>query len=137
MGIWDLAGLTKEEARMSQKFLGPMEGVDSLTRIFILTVARTGPQQSELFVMMRVLLLNRRRFAGVREDSPTLRMELTATFRYEGARGAQILWLMSPCPTGRGHCMKPSTLVSILTDLHLWVPVVVLILGTALLMSLR
>jgi hypothetical protein len=33
--------------------------------------------------------------------------------------------------------MKPSTLVSILTDLHLGVPVVVLILGIALLMSLR
>jgi hypothetical protein len=33
--------------------------------------------------------------------------------------------------------MKPTTLVSILTDVHLWVPVVVLILGAALLMSLR
>ena len=33
--------------------------------------------------------------------------------------------------------MKASTLVSILTDLHLWVPVVVLILGIAFLMSLR
>jgi hypothetical protein len=33
--------------------------------------------------------------------------------------------------------MKSSMLVSILTDLHLWVPVVVLILGIALLMSLR
>ena len=33
--------------------------------------------------------------------------------------------------------MKSSMLVSILTDLHLWVPVVVLILGLALLMSLR
>jgi hypothetical protein len=33
--------------------------------------------------------------------------------------------------------MKPSTLVSILTDLHLWVPVVVLILGIAFLMNLR
>jgi hypothetical protein len=30
-----------------------------------------------------------------------------------------------------------STLVCILTDVHLWVPVVVLILGTALLMTLR
>ena len=33
--------------------------------------------------------------------------------------------------------MKSSTLVSILTDVHLWVPIVVLILGTAVLMSLR
>jgi len=33
--------------------------------------------------------------------------------------------------------MNPSTFVSILTDLHLWVPVVVLILGIALLMSMR
>jgi hypothetical protein len=33
--------------------------------------------------------------------------------------------------------MKPSALVAILTDVHLWVPVVVLILGIALLMSLR
>ena len=33
--------------------------------------------------------------------------------------------------------MKPSTLVSILTDVHLWVPMVVLVLGIALLMSLR
>lgn len=30
-----------------------------------------------------------------------------------------------------------STLVCILTDIHLWVPVVVLILGTTLLMTLR
>ncbi|HTW61891.1 MAG TPA: hypothetical protein VMD55_08775 [Terracidiphilus sp.] len=30
-----------------------------------------------------------------------------------------------------------STLACILTDVHLWVPVIVLILGTALLMSLR
>jgi hypothetical protein len=33
--------------------------------------------------------------------------------------------------------MKQSTLVSILTDAHLWVPVVVLILGIAVLMTLR
>ena len=33
--------------------------------------------------------------------------------------------------------MKASPLVSILGDLHLWVPVVMLILGIALLMSLR
>jgi hypothetical protein len=33
--------------------------------------------------------------------------------------------------------MKSSTLVSILTDVHLWVPVVVLILGAAVLMSMR
>ncbi|HEV2134909.1 MAG TPA: translocated intimin receptor Tir [Terracidiphilus sp.] len=33
--------------------------------------------------------------------------------------------------------MKSSAFVSILTDVHLWVPVVVLILGIALLMSLR
>jgi hypothetical protein len=33
--------------------------------------------------------------------------------------------------------MKRSTLVSILTDVHLWVPVGVLILGIFLLMSLR
>ena len=33
--------------------------------------------------------------------------------------------------------MKRSTLVSILTDVHLWVPVGVLILGTTLLMTLR
>lgn len=33
--------------------------------------------------------------------------------------------------------MKSSHFVSILTDVHLWVPVVVLILGIALLMSLR
>lgn len=30
-----------------------------------------------------------------------------------------------------------SMLVSILTDIHLWVPVVVLVLGTMLLMTLR
>jgi hypothetical protein len=33
--------------------------------------------------------------------------------------------------------MKRSTLLRILTDSHLWVPVVVLIFGTALLMTLR
>jgi hypothetical protein len=33
--------------------------------------------------------------------------------------------------------MKPSALWAIATDVHLWVPVVVLILGIALLMSLR
>ncbi len=33
--------------------------------------------------------------------------------------------------------MKRSTAVAILTDVHLWVPVVVLILGIILLMSLR
>ena len=33
--------------------------------------------------------------------------------------------------------MKESLLVSILTDVHLWVPVVLLILGIALLMNLR
>jgi hypothetical protein len=33
--------------------------------------------------------------------------------------------------------MKRSPLVCILTDVHLWVPVVVLILGTTLLMTLR
>jgi hypothetical protein len=33
--------------------------------------------------------------------------------------------------------MKRSMLVSILTDMHLWVPVGVLILGIFLLMSLR
>lgn len=33
--------------------------------------------------------------------------------------------------------MKRSAIVCILTDVHLWVPVVVLILGTTLLMSLR
>ncbi len=33
--------------------------------------------------------------------------------------------------------MKRSKLVSILTDMHLWVPVGVLILGIILLMSLR
>jgi hypothetical protein len=33
--------------------------------------------------------------------------------------------------------MKRSTLVCILTDVHLWVPVVVLILGIAVLMRLR
>ncbi len=33
--------------------------------------------------------------------------------------------------------MKPSALVSILTDVQLWVPVVVLILGIVLLMRLR
>jgi hypothetical protein len=33
--------------------------------------------------------------------------------------------------------MKPSMLVSIVTDLHLWVPIVVLVMGIALLMSLR
>lgn len=33
--------------------------------------------------------------------------------------------------------MKRSALICILTDLHLWVPVVVLILGTTLLMTLR
>jgi hypothetical protein len=33
--------------------------------------------------------------------------------------------------------MKRSTLIAILTDPQLWVPVVVLILGTTLLMTLR
>ena len=33
--------------------------------------------------------------------------------------------------------MKRSRWMAILTDVHLWVPVVVLILGTALLMTLR
>ena len=33
--------------------------------------------------------------------------------------------------------MKRPTLICILTDPHLWVPVVVLILGTTLLMTLR
>lgn len=33
--------------------------------------------------------------------------------------------------------MKSSTLVSILTDVQLWVPILVLILGIAVLMSLR
>lgn len=33
--------------------------------------------------------------------------------------------------------MKRSPFLSILTDVHLWVPVVVLTLGIALLMSLR
>jgi hypothetical protein len=33
--------------------------------------------------------------------------------------------------------MKRSAIACILTDLHLWVPVVVLILGTTLLMTLR
>jgi hypothetical protein len=33
--------------------------------------------------------------------------------------------------------MKRSAFFCILTDLHLWVPVIVLILGTTLLMTLR
>jgi len=33
--------------------------------------------------------------------------------------------------------VKRANLVAILTDVHLWVPVVVLILGTVLLMTLR
>ena len=33
--------------------------------------------------------------------------------------------------------MRRSVLLSILTDVHLWVPVVVLMLGLAVLMSLR
>ena len=33
--------------------------------------------------------------------------------------------------------MKRSTLIAILSDVHLWVPVAVLILGTTLLMTLR
>jgi hypothetical protein len=33
--------------------------------------------------------------------------------------------------------MKRSTLIAILTDVHLWVPVAILILGTTLLMTLR
>jgi hypothetical protein len=33
--------------------------------------------------------------------------------------------------------VKRSRLACILTDVHLWVPVIVLILGTALLMALR
>jgi hypothetical protein len=33
--------------------------------------------------------------------------------------------------------MKRSNLIAILTDVHLWVPVVILILGTTLLMTLR
>ncbi len=32
---------------------------------------------------------------------------------------------------------KKSMLACVLTDVHLWVPVIVLILGTALLMSLK
>jgi hypothetical protein len=33
--------------------------------------------------------------------------------------------------------MKPSMLRCILTDVHLWVPVAVLVLGTILLMTMR
>jgi len=33
--------------------------------------------------------------------------------------------------------MKPSPWISILSDIHLWVPVVALILGITLLMTLR
>jgi len=33
--------------------------------------------------------------------------------------------------------LKQPTLIAILTDVHLWVPVAVLILGTSLLMVLR
>ncbi len=33
--------------------------------------------------------------------------------------------------------MKKSKLAAILTDVHLWIPLAVLILGTALLLSLR
>jgi len=33
--------------------------------------------------------------------------------------------------------VKQSTLIAILTDVHLWIPVAVLILGTSLLMALR
>jgi hypothetical protein len=33
--------------------------------------------------------------------------------------------------------MNRPTLANIVTDVHLWVPVIVLILGTALLMTLR
>jgi hypothetical protein len=33
--------------------------------------------------------------------------------------------------------MKRSRVAAILTDVHLWVPVIVLILGTTLLMTLR
>ena len=38
---------------------------------------------------------------------------------------------------GVGVKNKSLTLIAILTDVHLWVPVVVLILGTTLLMMLR
>jgi hypothetical protein len=76
-------------------------------------------------------------FVAVREHSPPLWLELTARSNTEALGHAQIIRLKSPCPAGRGHCMKASKLVSILTDLHLWVPVVVLILGIALLMSLK
>lgn len=33
--------------------------------------------------------------------------------------------------------MKPSKLLAVLTDIHFWVPLAVLILGTFLLLSLR
>ena len=38
---------------------------------------------------------------------------------------------------GGGSLKRSKSMVCILTDVHLWVPVVVLILGTALLMTLR
>jgi hypothetical protein len=44
------------------------------------------------------------------------------------------MFWQGPLRKSRAQVMKPSTHVSILTDLHLWVPVVVLILGIALLM---
>jgi hypothetical protein len=37
----------------------------------------------------------------------------------------------------RGAGMKKSKLFAILTDIHFWIPFAVLLLGTALLMSLR
>jgi hypothetical protein len=47
------------------------------------------------------------------------------------------MFRQGPLQSSRALVMKSSILVAILTDLHLWVPVVVLILGLALLMSLR
>ena len=50
---------------------------------------------------------------------------------------AETLRSTQPRLHGRDHCMKRSSLIAILTDVHLWVPVAVLILGIALLMTLR
>jgi hypothetical protein len=37
----------------------------------------------------------------------------------------------------REHDLKPSILKSVLTDIHFWIPVIVLILGVGLLVILR
>ena len=51
--------------------------------------------------------------------------------------GAQVVRREAGGEARGGGSLKRSSSMAILTDVHLWVPVVVLMLGTALLMSLR